>query len=133
MITLAALLAAMVWLALHAYMVEWTPVKIAGAALAVVSLGLLVTARLQLGGAFSLKAKASTLVTTGLYSKIRNPIYVSGALALVGMAIVLGNWVLLVLAALLAPVQIYRAQKEEAVLAEAFGEEYARWKAQTWF
>jgi protein-S-isoprenylcysteine O-methyltransferase Ste14 len=80
-----------------------------------------------------LKAKASTLVTTGLYSKIRNPIYVSGALALVGMAIVLGNWVLLVLAALLAPVQIYRAQKEEAVLAEAFGEEYARWKAQTWF
>jgi protein-S-isoprenylcysteine O-methyltransferase Ste14 len=133
MITLAALLAAMVWLALHAYLVAWTPAKIAGAALAVVSLGLLVTARLQLGAAFSVKAKARTLVTTGLYSKIRNPIYVFGALALVGMAIVLGNWVLLVLVALLTPVQIYRARQEEAVLAAAFGEEYVRYKAGTWF
>jgi protein-S-isoprenylcysteine O-methyltransferase Ste14 len=133
LITLAALLAAMVWLALHAYMVEWTPVKIGGAALAVVSVGLMVTARLQLGGSFSVKAKASTLVTTGLYSKIRNPIYVFGALMLVGMAIVLGNWVLLVLVVLLTPVQLYRARKEEAVLAEAFGEEYARYKAGTWF
>ncbi len=133
MITLAALLAAMVWIAFHLNLVEWTPVKEAGAVLAAVSLGLLVTARFQLGAAFSVKAKASTLVTTGLYSKIRNPIYVFGALALVGVAVVLENWVLLGLVVVLTPVQFYRARKEEAVLAEAFGAEYERYKAGTWF
>ena len=97
------------------------------------SLALLVTARLQLGAAFTVKAKASKLVTTGLYSKIRNPIYVFGALTLVGMAMVLGNWVLLALVVLLSPIQMVRARKEEQVLSEAFGEEYERYKAGTWF
>jgi protein-S-isoprenylcysteine O-methyltransferase Ste14 len=133
LITLAALLAALVWVATHLYLVEWTPVKVAGAALAAVGVALLVTARLQLGGAFSVKAKASKLVTTGLYSKIRNPIYVFGAVAMVGVAIVLENWMLLLLVGVLIPIQGYRARKEEAVLAEAFGEQYARYKAGTWF
>jgi protein-S-isoprenylcysteine O-methyltransferase Ste14 len=133
MIGLAALLAALVWIAMHLNLVEWTPVKIAGAAVAVAGVALLVTARLQLGAAFSVKAKASKLVTTGLYSKIRNPIYVFGALALVGVAIVLENWVLLGLVVLLVPLQRFRARKEEAVLEEAFGEEYVRYKAATWF
>jgi protein-S-isoprenylcysteine O-methyltransferase Ste14 len=58
---------------------------------------------------------------------------VFGALALLGMAVVLGNWVLLVLVVLLAPIQVVRARKEEAVLSAAFGEEYERYKAGTWF
>jgi len=132
-ITLALILGAVVWLLMHAYLVEWNAVKVAGAVVAGVSLVLLVVARLQLGAAFSVKAKAKTLVTTGLYSRIRNPIYVFGALMLVGMSVVLGNWVLLFLVALLTPVQMMRARKEEAVLAEAFGEKYARYKAGTWF
>jgi protein-S-isoprenylcysteine O-methyltransferase Ste14 len=132
-ITLALILGAVVWLAMHAYLVEWDAVKVAGAVVAGVSLVLLVVARLQLGAAFSVKAKAKTLVTTGLYSRIRNPIYVFGALMLVGMSVVLGNWVLLFLVALLTPVQMMRARKEEAVLAEAFGVKYARYKAGTWF
>ena len=134
MITLAALLAVVVWLVLHVDLVEWTPVKLVGAVVAGVSIVLLVVARLQLGAAFSVKAKAKHLVTTGLYSRIRNPIYVFGALTLVGMAIVLGNWVLGVLVAVvLVPLQVYRARKEDAVLAAAFGEEYERYKAGTWF
>ncbi len=133
LISLAALLAALVWVAMHLNLVEWTPLKIAGAALAAVCLGLLVTARLQLGAAFSVKAKASKLVTTGLYSKIRNPIYVFGGLALVGVAMALENWLLFGLVVVLVPLQRFRARKEEAVLAQAFGEEYARYKAGTWF
>jgi protein-S-isoprenylcysteine O-methyltransferase Ste14 len=133
LITLAALLAAVVWVAMHLYLVDWTPAKIAGAALAAAGVLLLVTARLQLGGAFSVKAKASKLVTTGLYSKIRNPIYVFGAVAIVGVAIVLQNWILVAFVVVLVPLQLYRARKEEAVLAEAFGDEYARYKAGTWF
>jgi len=105
----------------------------AGAGLAGVSVAMLAVARLQLGASFSVKAKASKLVTTGLYSKIRNPIYVFGALFLVGIAIVLENWVLLAILVVLAPLQIVRAKKEEAVLHEAFGEEYDQYKAATWF
>jgi protein-S-isoprenylcysteine O-methyltransferase Ste14 len=133
LITLAVLLVGVVWLVLHANLIEWTPAKIAGAGLAGFSIAMLVVARLQLGASFSVKAKARKLVTTGLYAKIRNPIYVFGALFLVGIAIVLGNWFLLAIVAVLTPVQIVRARKEEQVLREAFGEEYERYKAGTWF
>ena len=132
-ISLAVILGAVVWLVMHAYLVNWDGVKVAGAVVAGVSLVLLVVARLQLGGSFAVKAKATTLVTTGLYSRIRNPIYVFGSLMLVGMSVVLGNWVLLGLVVLLTPVQAYRARKEEAVLEAAFGAKYVRYKAGTWF
>jgi len=133
MVTLALVLATVVFLVLHANLVEWTPVKMAGAALAVFSVAMLAVARLQLGASFAIKAKAKTLVTTGIYSKIRNPIYVFGWLFLFGMATVLENWLLLGISVVLIPVQLYRARKEEAVLSAAFGEEYARYKAGTWF
>lgn len=133
LITLAVILVLVVWMALHMNLIVWTPVKMAGAGLAGVSVAMLAVARLQLGASFSVKAKASKLVMTGLYSKIRNPIYVFGALFLVGIAIVLENWVLLAILVVLAPLQIVRAKKEEAVLHEAFGEEYDQYKAATWF
>ncbi len=132
-ITLAVILGGVVWLVMHAYLVDWDAVKVAGAVVAGVALVLLVVARLQLGGSFAVKAKAKKLVTTGLYSRIRNPIYVFGAMLLVGMSVVLRNWVLLGLVVVLMPLQAYRARKEEAVLAAAFGEEYVRYKAGTWF
>ena len=107
--------------------------RIAGAAIAGVSLVLLVVARLQLGAAFSIQAKAKKLVTTGLYSRIRNPIYVFSAIFLVGIVIVSERWLLLLPIAALVPVQIVRARKEARELSAAFGEEYARYKAGTWF
>lgn len=133
MVTLALVLATLVFLLLHANLVEWTPVKMAGAALALFSVVMLAVARLQLGASFAIKAKAKTLVTTGIYSRIRNPIYVFGWLFLFGMATVLENWLLLGISVLLIPVQLYRARKEEAVLSAAFGQQYARYKAGTWF
>jgi len=133
LITLAMLLVGVVWACLHAPSVEWNAVRIVGAAIAIVSLALLVVARLQLGAAFSVQAKAKTLVTTGLYSRIRNPIYVFSAMFLVGIVIVSERWLLLLLMAALVPMQMVRARKEAQVLAEAFGEEYARYKARTWF
>ena len=133
LITLAMLLVGVVWSCLYAPSVEWNAVRIVGAAIAIVSLALLVVARLQLGAAFSVQAKAKTLVTTGLYSRIRNPIYVFSAMFLVGLVIVSEHWLLLLPIALLIPMQIARARKEERVLAAAFGEEYERYKAGTWF
>lgn len=110
----------------------WTPLKIAGAAIVVPSFILFLMARIQLGSNFSIQAKAQNLVTTGVYSRIRNPIYVFGALMLVGAALYFKP-IFLLLFVVLIPMQIVRARKEEKVLAEKFGEEYQRYKAQTWF
>ncbi|HEX9200863.1 MAG TPA: methyltransferase [Acidobacteriaceae bacterium] len=133
LITLAVVIAFVVWLVLHAESVEWTPVKIAGAVIAAVGVVLLIVARLQLGASFSVTAKARKLVTTGLYSKIRNPIYVFAAMFLIGLSIVIGRPWLLLLLVVMVPMQILRARRESQVLHEAFGEEYARYKAGTWF
>jgi protein-S-isoprenylcysteine O-methyltransferase Ste14 len=132
-ITLMVILGLVAWLALHASSVEWTGVRVVGAVIAAVGVVLLVVARLQLGDSFSVSAKAKKLVTTGLYSKIRSPIYVFSAMFLVGVVITIGHWKLLLLLVVLVPLQIYRAAKEEKVLEEAFGEEYVRYKAGTWF
>src|SRR5665213_3469936 len=71
----------------HACGLPWTVPRIVGFAIAVPSFLLLVLARIQLGRAFSVQAKASVLVTSGLYSRIRNPIYVFGGLTIAGIIV----------------------------------------------
>jgi len=133
LITLAVIVVMLVALGVYATHMEWTPVRAVGAVLVFVSGALLITARLQLGASFSVQARAKKLVTTGLYSKIRNPIYVFAEFFLIGLGLMLGLWPLLVIPVALIPVQVARARKEEQVLAAAFGEEYERYKANTWF
>ncbi len=112
---------------------SWTPNRIAGLAIAIPSFLLLVVARVQQGRAFSVKAKASTLVKSGLYSRIRNPIYVFGALVIAGVIFWTGKpWLFVFLGALMV-MQVIRARKESRVLEEAFGEEYREYKKRTWF
>lgn len=111
----------------------WTPAHIVGLCIAVPAALMLVAARMQLGGAFSVKAKASTLVTTGIYSRIRNPIYVSGALLITGLAVWTQLWWLWVLLVVAIPVQIYRSRKESQVLEAEFGDAYREYKKKTWF
>ena len=90
-------------------------------------------ARVQLGSAFSAKAKATALVTTGIYSRIRNPIYVFGAVLLTGIILFSGKFWFLLLLLVLIPMQIYRSRKEEQVLTEKFGDTYLEYKQKTWF
>lgn len=133
LITLAVVLVALGLGIAEVWHQPWTPMRAAGAVIAVPSLALLILARLQLGGSFAVRAKAQALVTHGLYSRIRNPIYVFGALAIVGIFLFLGVpkylWVFVVV----IPLQIYRVTKEEQVLAAKFGDEYRAYKARTWF
>ena len=111
----------------------WTSYRIVGLAIAVPSFLLLVLARIQLGRAFSVQAKATTLVTSGLYSRIRNPIYVFSALLILGFIIWTGRPILLLFIAILVPVQIYRSRKESEVLEAKFGAKYVEYKRKTWF
>lgn len=117
----------------QAHTAAWSPWQIAGFALAAASFLMLVLARIQLGSAFSVQAKASALVTTGLYARIRNPIYVFGGLVIAGGIIWLKRpWWLLVFVALI-PLQMHRARREEQVLEARFGEAYRNYKLRTWF
>jgi protein-S-isoprenylcysteine O-methyltransferase Ste14 len=131
--TLLVIVVAVVFLGLHGREVPWTPLRIAGAAIAAPAFLLLALARLQLGRAFSVEAKATTLVTTGLYSRIRNPIYVFGGLMIAGVILLLDKpWFLLVFFFLI-PMQVIRGRKEAKVLEEHFGAEYQEYKRKTWF
>jgi protein-S-isoprenylcysteine O-methyltransferase Ste14 len=131
--TLVVILVAAVGFSIYALNVPWTPWHIAGLAIVAPSLLLLVTARLQLGRAFSVEAKASELVTTGVYSKLRNPIYVFGSLMILGLIVFTGQpWFLLIFAALI-PLQVIRSRREAQVLEEKFGAAYVDYKRSTWF
>jgi protein-S-isoprenylcysteine O-methyltransferase Ste14 len=115
------------------HMAPWTPLRIAGAAMAVVGLALLTVARLQLGNSFSITPQAKRLVTHGLYSRIRHPVYVFGWLAISGLILYFHQPKFLFLMVVLVPVQVARARAEERVLAQHFGEAYAAYRAGTWF
>ena len=110
-----------------------TPMRLAGILIALPAAVLLMVARVQLGSAFSVEAKASHLVKTGLYSRIRNPIYVFGALLIVGLLLLTARPILLLFLLVLIPVQTVRVRREEKVLAERFGAEYEEYKRGTWF
>ena len=131
--TLAIILVAAILFVVEMRGVSWTPWRIAGISIAAPSLLMLVIARLQLGSAFSVKAKASTLVTTGLYSRIRNPIYVFAALMIVGIILFAGQLWWLLSFAVLIPMQVYRSRKEAQVLEERFGDAYREYRKKTWF
>lgn len=131
--TLALILAFAIIFVFQAPGMPWTAGRIAGIAIAAPAMLLLIVARLQLGRAFSVKAKASVLVTTGLYSRIRNPIYVFAALILLGMITFVGRpWFLLIFAVLI-PLQVYRSRREAQVLEQKFGDAYREYKEKTWF
>jgi len=107
--------------------------RIVGVVLIVVGFILWTLARFQLGASFAVKAEARQLVTRGLYSKIRNPIYVFGSWVIAGGILMFGKPVWLLVFFIIVPLQLWRAKKESAVLEAAFGEEYREYKAGTWF
>jgi protein-S-isoprenylcysteine O-methyltransferase Ste14 len=111
----------------------WTSTRIAAVVIGLPSLALLVLTRIQLGGSFSVRPKAQALVTHGLYSRIRNPIYVFGGLAIAGAFLYVDQPRYLWLFVVLIPLQIYRARQEEKVLEARFGDEYRQYKSATWF
>ena len=90
----------------------WSATRMFGLSMAGVFLVLLTVARFQLGKAFSITPQARLLVTHGIYSKVRHPVYVFSAFVPAGIALYLNlPWLLLFLI-VLVPLQIMRARKE---------------------
>ncbi len=110
-----------------------TPMQVVGMCLLVFGFGLWTTARFQLGKSLAVTAQAKKLVTSGLYSKIRNPIYVFGSCTIIGLILLIGRPIWLLVFVAIIPLQIWRAKKESSVLEAAFGEEYRKYRSGTWF
>ncbi len=111
----------------------WTPSRIAGLVIAAIGYALVVIARIQLGSSFSFRPEAKGLVTGGLYSRIRNPIYIFLDATVLGLILALRLYWLFLLLPLLVFFQARQARKEAALLQEKFGQAYRDYAKQTWF
>jgi|SRR5271166_4269028 len=107
--------------------------RVGGALLSLIGLAGVIVSRYTLGRSFSIVPKATALVTSGIYSRIRNPIYVSGEIFLLGLVLILGKPKLLFILLVLIPIQVLRARREAAVLEAKFGDEYREYRKRTWF
>lgn len=75
-------------------------------------------------------APTRALVTGGLYAWVRNPMYVAATSAIIGQGLLLSRPLLLAYAAVFAAVVFaFVRGYEEPTLAEAFGDEYERYRA----
>jgi protein-S-isoprenylcysteine O-methyltransferase Ste14 len=112
---------------------EWNVYRWIAVAIALPSIVLFLIARYQLGRSFSVTAQAHELVTHGIYSKIRNPIYVFGGLIILAFLLTLQKPVFLLILLVMIPVQVKRARNEARVLEEKFGDAYREYRKKTWF
>jgi protein-S-isoprenylcysteine O-methyltransferase Ste14 len=72
------------------------------------------------------------LVTDGLYGVIRHPSYLGLLVTCVGWSLVFRSIVGLVITALMGLVLVARMNAEERLLGDAFGAQYAAYRARTW-
>jgi len=106
-----------------------------GSGIAVMLAGLVVTvwARRHLGtnwsGTITIK-RGHDLVRTGPYRFVRHPIYSGVILAIIGTAVALGEWLGFVGAALIVGSFLVKLWLEERILAEVFGDDHVRYRAE---
>ncbi len=108
----------------------WTFVRLLGLVLILLGLGVLTVARVQFERQY---AKHPGLVTHGVYSRLRHPIYIFSTVAFAGLLLFLDE-PLGVLG--LLPFQFvlfHLARREERQLEGLYGQEYLIYKRQTWF
>ena len=111
-----------------------TPAIISGgAALIIVGAALVVLARrtfVQHGQPTDPGLPTSKIVTTGVFSVSRNPLYLGGVCILVGIALALNlPWVLILLLPAFVACHYILIAPEEKYLAAKFGEEYGMYAA----
>jgi protein-S-isoprenylcysteine O-methyltransferase Ste14 len=112
---------------------DQTPRIALGIVIGIPSFVLMIASRRQLGTSFSVMPEARALVTTGLYARVLNPMYVFLDLFLAAVIIGLGWPMLLWAWGCLVVVQTVQGHKEANVLAAAFGSDYEKYRRRTWF
>jgi protein-S-isoprenylcysteine O-methyltransferase Ste14 len=131
-VTLVVIVLAVIFLGVRYAHEPWTPMRIAAVIVGLPSFLLVIVARIQLGGSFSVRPRAEALVTHGLYSRIRNPLYLFSALTVAAFLLYIQQPLALFVLVVLIPLQFYRARQEERILEDKFGEEYRQYRARTW-
>jgi protein-S-isoprenylcysteine O-methyltransferase Ste14 len=119
------------------YYWEFNFIKIMGIFLLLSGFVIWIVARIQLGKSFQIKPEAKQLVTSGIYSRIRHPIYLGGISVVIGGIIytigTLLSILLIVYLFFLVIIQYYRVKYEERVLELKFKNKYIQYKKRTWF
>jgi len=88
--------------------------------------------RMSLGSAHATVPKVKALVTDGVYSKVRHPIYTGLQFMFWGLCLWFGSLIGLVASfAIVLPLSMWRARAEERMLERAFGKKYSDYKART--
>ena len=124
--------AALLWL-VFSLPSAWNLQRAIGTALVIAGISGIAVARYQLGKSFAIGARARHLVTRGLYSKIRHPIYGFGAVMVAGFVLAIQRPIFWLVFAALAVMQTLRARREARVLEAAFGDTYREYRRKTWF
>ncbi len=107
--------------------------QIVAVILSISSVILTMSAVRELGKQWSLAARLTEdhkLITTGPYNLVRHPIYTAMLGKLIATGIVLSHWAIVPIAIVVFLIGTFiRTRFEERLLSEAFGDEFARWKA----
>jgi protein-S-isoprenylcysteine O-methyltransferase Ste14 len=108
---------------------------LAGFVFVVLGTIIMLQARRALGASWSFAPRASQatgLVTSGLYARVRHPVYLGFALGLLGVAVAFANWAaVLVVLLVIIPSLLWRAREEERLLTAVYGEEYRLYRRRT--
>lgn len=72
-------------------------------------------------------------MTSGLYSKFSNPIYLFSSLSIFFAMLPSGNILQYSILVVVIVIQVIRSKKEASLLEKKFGEKYLIYKSKTWF
>ena len=106
----------------------WTLLRLLGLLLILVGLGFLTLARIQFES-----FEHPRLVTRGVYSRIRHPLYLFSFVAFAGLLLYLNELPGILLLLLMGFVPFRLARREEQDLEALYGDQYRRYKQRTWF
>jgi len=79
------------------------------------------------------KPKVKELVTHGIYSKFRHPIYYGAILVFIGLTILYKETIFTILSLTVTLVLLKRIHLENRYLIKKLGKRYLRYKDKTWF
>jgi len=119
---------------------RWVPfdwrIEWAGVAITTVGVAVAIWARYCIGEYWSARVtlkEGHRLIRAGPYGFVRHPIYTGMLVGAVGRALTQGEWRGIVATALLLVTHSRKALREEAMLTQEFGDEYAAYRRGTGF